>query len=201
VSDIEGLRSSLVQALDEEENSREAAFSLSRDLIRSCRKAISELVRERDVDLSDLRSDAEKVISSIDRGSKRMVFVEDALAEYCEAEVLRSVLLEEDIMTPAELGIPERAFVLGICDVVGELRRVTLNRLLRSDIKGAISTFRKMEEIGQLVEGLAYPSGMIPLKKKQDTIRSLLDRTGGELAVALHSQGRTIDIDRGTGDG
>jgi len=28
---------------------------------------------------------------------------------------------------------------------------------------------------------------MIPLKKKQDVVRSLLDRTGGELAVALNS--------------
>jgi len=201
VADLKDLRSSIVHALDEEENSREAAFSLSRDLIRSCRKVISELVQEKEVDLSGLRQDARKVLDRIGGGTQRMVFMDDALAEYCEAEVLSSVLSGEDIRTPAEMGIPERAFILGVSDVVGELRRVTLNRLLRSDINGAISTFRKMEEIGWLVEGLAYPSGMIPLKKKQDTIRSLLDRTRGELVVAVHSQGRIMDIEGGTDDG
>ncbi|MGA1819776.1 MAG: hypothetical protein ACMUHU_02085 [Thermoplasmatota archaeon] len=201
MADFEELRSSLVKALDEEEKVREEAYILSRDLIRSCRKTISDLVKEREVDLSDLRKEAGKVIDGIEGGSRRMLFVEDALAEYCEAEALGSVLAGEDIRTPGELGISERAFILGISDVVGELRRVTLNRILRSDLQGAVAIFGKMEEIGQLVEGMVYPSGMIPLKKKQDTIRSLLDRTGGELAIALHSKGRIRENVGGSEDG
>jgi len=201
VSDIEKLRSSLIQALDEEEMVREEAYSQCRDLIRSCRRTISDLVNEKEVDLSDLRIEASKVIEGTGESGKRLLFVEDALAEYCEAEVLFSVLSGEGIRTPTELGISERAFVLGISDVVGELRRVALNRLLRSDLQGAVSIYSKMEEIGQLVEGLVYPSGMIPLKKKQDAIRSILDRTGGELAIAMHSRGRINGKERGSDDG
>ncbi|MGA1793936.1 MAG: hypothetical protein ACMUHM_08300 [Thermoplasmatota archaeon] len=201
MSDIEKLRSSLIQALDEEEMVREEAYSQCRDLIRSCRRTISDLVNEKEVDLSDLRIEASKVIEGTGESGKPLLFVEDALAEYCEAEVLFSVLSGEEIRTPTELGISERAFVLGISDVVGELRRVTLNRLLRSDLQGAVSIYSKMEEIGQLVEGLVYPSGMIPLKKKQDAIRSILDRTGGELAIAMHSRGRINGMERGSDDG
>jgi len=155
VSEIEELRSSLVRALDEEESVREEAYSQCRDLIRSCRRTISDLVNGKEVDLSDLRVEASKVIEGTDGSGKRLLFVEDALAEYCEAEVLFSILSGEEIRTPYELGVSERAFVLGISDVVGELRRVTLNRLLRSDLQGAVSIYAKMEEIGQLVEGLA----------------------------------------------
>ncbi|MBN1389084.1 MAG: hypothetical protein JXA22_00410 [Candidatus Thermoplasmatota archaeon] len=193
---IEALRSSLVSVLDEDEKVRDEAFSLSRDLIRSCRKLISELVQEKIVDMSGLRSEVSRVMEIHERGGRGLAFVEDALAEYCEVEVLRSTLIVEDIPLPGSLGVPERAFVLGLCDSVGEMRRVTLNRLLRSDLGGASEMYENMKVIGHLIEGLVYPSGMIPLKKKQDVVRSLLDRTGGELAVALYSPGR-VPLDLG----
>ncbi|MGA1872559.1 MAG: hypothetical protein ACMUHY_02715 [Thermoplasmatota archaeon] len=194
MSDIQQLRSSLTRALDQEERTRDEAFSMSRDIIRSCRKAISELVMERDVDLDGIREDVGRITDIDGWNVHRFAFVEDALAEYCEAEILRSILNGDSIPHPDHLGVPERVYVLGACDTVGELRRVTLNRLLRSEIEGAVSVYESMKEIGEMVAGLAYPTGMIPLKKKQDVVRSLLDRTGGELLIALHSQeGRNKD--------
>ena len=109
------------------------------------------------------------------------------MTEYAEAAILRSILAGEGIPLPEKIGVSERAYILGACDTVGELRRVALNRLLRSDLDDALEIYESMKEIGHMIEGMVYPSGMIPLKKKQDVVHSLLDRTGGELAVALNS--------------
>lgn len=188
MTDIEELRRSLSRALDQEEGRREKAFSLSRDLIRSCRKVISDLVQEKEVDLDPLKIEKDGLLKAAGPETGRYGFVEDALTEYAEAAILASVLAGSDIPEPENIGIGERPFILGACDTVGELRRVILNRLLRSELDNALGTYQSMKEIGHLIEGMVYPSGMIPLKKKQDVVRSLLDRTGGELAVALNSR-------------
>ncbi|MBN1538640.1 MAG: hypothetical protein JW939_00720 [Candidatus Thermoplasmatota archaeon] len=200
MSDLDSLKDHLIKVLDEEEKAREGSFSMSRDLIRACRKLTSELVQEREIEISELRGQAVILTKFIEKGGLRPAFAEDALAEYCEVEVLRSILFDEDIPHPGSLGMPERAFVLGLCDSVGEMRRIALNRLLRADLDGAARMYEKMKVIGHVIEGLVYPSGMIPLKKKQDVVRSLLDRTGGELAVARYSPGRVWEDMGGTED-
>ena len=78
---------------------------------------------------------------------------------------------------------------MGMCDVVGELRRIVLNNILKDDLQRAREFFDRMVEISDLIDGLVYPSGMIPIKKKQDQIRSLVDRTAGELSISLSARG------------
>jgi translin len=186
--DIEGLRDEITIALDEEEKRRDTAFSGSRNLIRSCRKSISLLVQEKELDLTPLSKERDELLSNLGSKSSRYGFVEDALTEYSEAAILHSVLFNDRLPDINSLGVGERAYILGACDTVGELRRIALNKLLRSEMDDATIIYERMKEIGHLIEGLVYPSGMIPLKKKQDVVRSLLDRTGGELAIALNSR-------------
>jgi translin len=187
MTDIEELRRSLSGTLDQEEEIRETAFKLSRDLIRSCRRVISDLVQGKKIDLKPLIAEKDDLLKAVEPKKGRFGFVEDALTEYAEAAILESILNGDGIPRPENIGINERAYILGACDTVGELRRVALNRLLSSDLDDALDVYESMKEIGHLIEGMVYPSGMIPLKKKQDVVRSLLDRTGGELAVALNS--------------
>ena len=187
MTDIEELRSYLSRALDQEEEVRETAFSLSRGLIRSCRRIISDLVQEKKVDMQRLKKEKDDLLEAAGPQTGRYGFVEDALTEYAEASILGSILDGKGIPGPDRIGVNERAHILGACDAVGELRRIVLNKLLGSDLNDALELYESMKEIGHLVEGMVYPSGMIPLKKKQDVVRSLLDRTGGELAIAINS--------------
>ncbi len=45
-----------------------------------------------------------------------------------------------------------------------------------------------MDEIYDAIMSLDYPSGLIPIKRKQDMVRSLIEKTRGELAVASCEQ-------------
>ncbi len=196
MTSVEELREKISLALDEEEKVREESFTLSREVIRKCRRYISDLVEGGGPDDHDLRSMTDDLVKrSISAGDRRFPFVEDALVEVAEETILKSVLNGHGLPDLIEVGVSERAYILGACDTVGELRRVILNKLLKKDLNGALSLYDEMKGLSHLVGGFTYPSGMIPLKKKQDVVRALMDRTAGELAISINSRNlRTEEI-------
>jgi translin len=181
------LKNAIRGSLDAEDRTREDAYKASRDLIRTCREHISANVE------SGGKGDENAIMAALttfresSRGS--FAFSDDALAEAAEAIVLSRSLRGEDLPLPEEIGIPPKAYVLGLCDAVGELRRCILNSLLARDWDRTLELHARMRQLAVIPEGLVYPSGMVNLKKKQDTIRQLLDRTQGELAVTLATLG------------
>jgi len=186
----EEIRTALETSLDDEEARRETAIGSSRTVVRDCRRAISQMVRtERPCDGQELLGIARPILDLVSRPEViETAILEDPLTEIAEAIVLSRVLEGGDLPLPSETGIPERAYALGLCDAVGEMRRVVLNRLLRGELDKAMEMYGSMKELFSMVEGLTYPSGMIQLKRKQDVVRGLLDRTAGELAISMASK-------------
>lgn len=181
------IRDIITRSLDSEEEAREKAYRASRELTKHCRNWISLRVEGKGVDEEELIESASEVLKMIgDDNVRYYQFLEDSLTEYAEALLLSRSLSERELPEPSEIGISERAYALGACDAVGELRRVTLNRLIEGDIDGALSSYDRMRELFSTVEGLTYPSGMIQLKRKQDSARASLDRTQGEISIALN---------------
>jgi translin len=191
MASVEEVRDRISKALDDEEKVRDLAYDMSRSLIRSCRICISDLIEGGSPDDGGVIENAEKLRELIS-GNRlhRFPFVEDAFVEYVEMVLLRRALDGIELPLPEEIEVSERSYVLGACDTIGELRRVVLNNLLSGEVDEALKIFATMKEMARLTEGLSYPSGMIQLKKKQDTVRSLLDRTAGELAVSIRSRSR-----------
>lgn len=186
MADIESIRRSIKETLDEEERVREEAYRSSRDLIKICRDRISTLVQGGKIDEDELLKDAEEIIQGVRDGRiSRYPFIEDSLTELAEAILLSRMVRGIEMPMPEEVGLTERAYSLGACDAIGELRRIALNRLLNNDPDGALMSYERMKDLFSLVEGLIYPSGMIQLKRKQDAARASLDRTLGEITVAL----------------
>jgi translin len=201
MASVEEVRDRISAALDEEEKVRDRAYDLSRALIRSCRICISDLVEGGRPDESEVKENAEN-LRKLTSGKRitRFPFVEDAFVEFTEEVLLRRALEARELPLPDEIEVSERAYILGACDAVGELRRVILNKLLADNVEEALSFYDKMREMARLTEGLSYPTGMIQLKKKQDIVRSLMDRTAGELAVSMHSRSGPVRKGGGNGD-
>ncbi|MCK5774245.1 MAG: hypothetical protein KAH57_10700 [Thermoplasmata archaeon] len=185
----EEIRKHISIPLDEEDDLRERAYSLSRELIRECRSSISKMVRSgKGGDLKGPFEVGGKLNSILDRHYLfRYNFIEDGFTELAEAVILSRTLDGKELPLPEEVNLSPRAYILGVCDAVGELRRVALNNLIAGDVDRARAVYDQMKELSSLIEGFVYPSGMIQLKKKQDMVRGVVDRTGGELSSALYS--------------
>ncbi|RLI25141.1 MAG: haloacid dehalogenase [Candidatus Hecatellales archaeon] len=114
----------------------------------------------------------------------------NACQEYAEAYVFLRLEGEGRFPTPEEVGVDFQAYLLGLADVPGELRRKTLEALMAGDLKGAERRFKLMEEI---YGGLSTLDEQIfslvsGLRRKCDVVRHLLELTGSDLLVEGRQQ-------------
>ncbi len=108
----------------------------------------------------------------------------DAFQEAVEAILLGSISAGEPLPGPSDLGVDPEPYLLGLGDVVGEVRRRVLDRLGRDDVAGAEADLALMERLTRALLRFDTTRAIVPLKPKQDTARNLLERTRGEVVMA-----------------
>jgi translin len=125
--------------------------------------------------------------------------VANALQEVAEARIVDAIMRSEDLPSPRVLGVPSAAYLLGLADAVGELRRLCLDGLRGGDLPSSQRYLGMMEEILEALLRFDYPAALVALKPKQDTARALIERTRGELAVAVRGMALEEKLDKVTG--
>ena len=138
-----------------------------------------KLLRE----VTDLLSELKKV----SRKHPDLIYagvVDAAFQEYAEAQVFLSLVLEDKFVGPEEIGVPMISYVLGVADVVGELRRRVLDSLRNSDGDTAEKCLQTMEQIYAELTVMDDAYLLIPgLRRKCDVARNLIETTRGEVAI------------------
>jgi len=118
----------------------------------------------------------------------------DALQEAVEATLLGAIVAGSPLPGPADLEVEPEPYLLGLGDVVGEVRRLTLERLGDGDVDGAEAYLHLMEELTQALLRFDTSRAIVQLKPKQDQARALVERTRGEVVLArLISRARPPD--------
>lgn len=178
--------------LDEKDEVRELTIKSSRTIARLSGSTIQGMHRGEDVgtQLHDTREEILKLRSLLKDHPDlyHAGTVENAMQEACEAFLVHAILEGEALPGPKEVGVTDTAYLLGMGDVVGELRRFSLEHLRRGNIPLASSFLEKMERILDSLMRFDYPTALVALKRKQDVARSLIEKTRGEVAVAARSQ-------------
>jgi translin len=113
--------------------------------------------------------------------------VEGALQELAEAAILLALVHDEDFPDPDDMGITGNAYLLGMADAIGELRRFALEKLREGDVGQATAYLDTMEEMFLVIMRFDYPDALIPIRRKQDVARSLVEKTRGDIAVAVNA--------------
>jgi len=193
MKNLDEIASRLQEELDEKDTVREIAIKASRAIIRTSSSAIhrihkgeasNDLMAEAAEETSRLRSLLEDHPDILGSG-----LVTDALQEMSEAAILQSIVTGKDSLpTPEELGVPGPAYLLGLADAVGELRRFALESLRSGRVAEAEEHLEVMEEIFQVLMLFDYPQALVSIKRKQDIARSLLEKTRGEITLAVSSR-------------
>ena len=176
--------------IDDKDRIREQALRYSRDIIIGCRKAIQYIHQDL---MEDAENDIKKVSAKLmelyylTEGYPELYhagFVENAAQELVEAHCLYNIMQNKDLPDPDKLQTTYSSYLRGLCDVVGELRRKTLDCILDGKADEANNYLKLMDEIYDSIMKFDYPSALVPIKKKQDMIRGIIEKTRGELAVA-----------------
>ncbi len=110
--------------------------------------------------------------------------VNAAHQEYAEAQTLLILVEENRFISPEEINVPSIDYVLGIADVIGELRRRALDSLRREDVKTAEECLHLMEEIYVELMAMDEAYMLVPgLRRKSDVARHLIETTRGDITI------------------
>ena len=178
-----------LRMLQDAESRRERAIRCSRDIIRETKKMIHSIhVSEDDPKIKETLL---KLVSELKAwiGNDPLMMsigpADDALAEYAEAMIFDSVVTDKHVPSYGELGIDPRPWVLGLADSLGEMRRVVLTSLMYEDIGRAMSVFSKMEAIFHTIMMFDVPDPIVPIRRKQDIARGVMERTRTDVTNAV----------------
>jgi translin len=187
MKNLERIAKKIEKELNEKDKLRENAFKQSREIIRKTRRIIGDIHRGKNVE----EQIKEAVISNIKL--RRMLkdhpdlsaagYVENASQELVEACCLFSIANDDELPAPDDLKVSPSSYLLGLADVVGELRREILGFLKKEEMEKAEEFFQKMEAITSTLMRFDYPSALVPIKKRQDVARALVERTSGEMLM------------------
>ena len=181
----------ITNELDRKDAAREQIIDGSRQIIRLTRQSIAAIHHNERKKAITLIQDALKELKQLSKVSEEYPelyyggILTPAQQEIAEASILESLVNGEDFPQFEESSISPPAYLLGMADAVGELRRLCLDNLRELKLEGAKQSFSKMEEIYQALLELDYPSGLTPgLRHKVDTARRLVEETRTDVTRA-----------------
>jgi translin len=191
-SPLEEIVPRILEHLAEKNAAREKALAASRTIIRLSANAIRAVHRtefERAAGMLNeargVRDDAVAALAG--HGDVYYAgFLHDAQKEYAEARTTLALLSGGKIPSPEELGVEYPAYLNGIAEAVGEMRRMILDRLRRGEFEGCEELLRAMDDIYSVLITIDFPDAMTGgLRRTTDQTRGILERTRGDLTMAI----------------
>lgn len=187
---MEGLTGSVDAAAEELrilEGARESAISHSRKVIRLTKVVIHSIHTGADPcePMSDLRTEVDLMLKDCDDPRVRHSGpVMDALSEFAEAVVFVNLVREGRVPGHREMGIDAGSWIMGLADSIGEMRRMVLTYLTSDDLPAAKQAYDLMEAVFDQVMLMDVPDAIVPLRRKQDIARGIIDRTRSDITTA-----------------
>jgi len=207
--DVGELGEQLREHLDDKTSARERGLASSRTAIRSCGNAIRALHRGEIPVAAVLLDDAQGALDEARAALETHLdvlhagFVHDAEKELAEARITFALVTGAPLPNPAQLGIPPAAFLKGMAEAIGELRRHLLDLMRRGDLERCEVVLAEMDDIYYLLTTMDYPDGITQgLRRLTDVARSIVERTRGDfttskiqssLRVALESHASALE--------
>lgn len=165
--------------LKQVESSREKLIKENREIISCCSKAIVFLhgnnLEEATTMISkalDLIRDLRKfVISDLDR------YLWPAEQEYVEACILKEIVEKKPfISSHLDLNVSLNAYLTGLLDCIGEIKRMIYDNLRRNDFETSLSLFVIIQSFYDSIYPFSFYDNILPgIRKKLDVGKRIIE--------------------------
>ena len=188
---IEGIRVDF----DARNSARDEALAVCRILTRFAAHAIRAIHRnETDVAAEQL-AEGKKLVIQLKESLYKYPdlyytgYTQDALKEYSEAVITCALILNQPLPTPADLDVENAAYLNGLAEVTGELRRRCMDILRQGYSSEAERLLTCMDDIYAVLVTIDYPDAITNgLRRHTDLTRGIVERTRGDLTISLREQ-------------
>jgi len=187
------LKSFINKIQKELRNKEEAKEKVQKDMRKATRlskQAILFTHQKRFKDARKLLEEADKLFTElhkVEEAHPDLVYtgiVDVAMQEYAEAQTLLNLVEKNQFIPPKKLNVSAAAYVLGLADVIGELRRQALDSLRAGDVKEAEHYLQLMEQIYVELMSMNEAYMLVPgLRRKCDVARRIIETTRGDITI------------------
>ena len=189
---LDAITEKIRQNFEAKNAARDEALRRSRELIRYCAHSIRATHRADFEKASQLLATAHQAASELvecvaDYPDLYYAgYTQDALKELAEASITYALITDGPLPDPDDLGIEYAAYLNGLGEAVGELRRYVLDIIRHGRTERGEEMLSAMDDVYAVLVTMDFPDAITSrLRRTTDVVRGVLERTRGDLTMAM----------------
>ena len=189
---LDEIANTISEKFDRMERARDQAYLLHRQAIKFSGLSIKAIHRNEEENARKLFQQARDNVLQAKEALKDFPelansgFNIDAQKEVAEAAATIAIITGSPIPSPNELSVAYSAYVNGLGEAVGELRRFVLDTLRSGSDRDVEPFLIIMDDIYYMLASMDYPDAITSgLRRTADVSRSLIEKTRGDLTNHL----------------
>ncbi len=186
---------------------REKALPLCRDAIRHCSQAIRAVHRQEFAQAKELLQSARKLLAEAEQAVaayselSHAGFIRDAQKEFAEGSITLALVTGERLPDPVKLGVDAAAYLNGLGEAVGELRRYLLDSMRQGNLSQGEELLSAMDDIYTVLVTMDFPDAITGgLRRTTDMVRGVLERTRSDLTLIVRQKDLENRLEKFEGD-
>ncbi len=196
---VERSLSDVEHTLHEQVERREMLLKEGREVIASSSRAIVDIHNGKLGEAEKEISKARRLLTELKKAGTGPIarYLISPETEFVEASVVHSLVTGKKAPSMAALGAGPEAYVLGLLDSIGEMKRLVLDSILNGNVGRARKHFSAMEALYSLVSPFAvYDHVVNGVRRKIDVARMLVEDTRGVLTEETRRERLVSTMDR-----
>lgn len=201
MQELQTLTDRINQTFEAKSAIRNNTLTRSRELIRHCANSIRATQRGDDAEAQALLQTARETAAEMIADAMQYPdvyyagYTQDALKELAEAHITRAVILQEPLPAPEALKVEYAAYLNGLAEAAGELRRFALDALRQGDVSLAERILGDMDDIYSALITVDFSDAITGgLRRNTDMVRGVLERTRGDVTTAVRQEAMRIAL-------
>lgn len=189
---LDSIANRIRQTLSSRDAAREKVIPLCRETIRHCGNVIRAIHRQEFDQAKKLLKSARSRLSEVEPGSSgysELIYaglVRDAQKEFAEASITLALVTGNPLPDPDELGVDAVAYLNGMGEAVGELRRYLLDSMRQGNLSRGEELLAAMDDIYNALVTMDFPDAITGgLRRTTDMVRGVLEKTRSDLTLAI----------------
>lgn len=210
-NNLEAVIERIVTTLKRKNEVRDLTLQRSREMIRFCANSIRATHRHEFAEAEGLLAQAKAAAALMIQDVQPYPdlyfagYVQDATKELAEAAITLAVITGHRMPDPETLNIEYAAYLNGLGEATGEMRRYALDSMRRDALEDAERLLGIMDDVYTCLVTIDFPDALTGgLRRTTDLVRGVTERTRGDLTttvqehklqVALKNFGNRLPLD------
>jgi translin len=193
--ELETISEKIRVSLSDKDSAREQCLKSCREIIRLSSTAIRAVHRREKEQAAELIASAAALVlktqTELIKKHSDLInanYVHDSFKEYAEASITFAIIFERSIPDPDKLRVAYPAYLNGLAESVGEMRRYVLDSLRSNEFAVAEELLAIMDHIYTILVTMDFPDAVTyGLRRNTDSVRGIIEKTRGDLTLLIHN--------------